>query len=1075
MRLKLLLLLLSVSITTKFSMAQTGLQTSFEATEGFITGNIHGQQTWMLSSGNGVISTAKFHTGSQSLNLGATASALLVNYVSYAGNVPGITGEVYADFWINPTSFTTKGIAINGMDLFGGSSKRIFVLEFGTDGNIKAYNGSSAVNIATWTANQWVRLSVKMDFATEKYRVAINTLLHATEFSFRETYTPTASGTRAAGIKEFHSLRFNHLADATIATSDAAFDDLYVGTTAIADVSFGAASTIRTITVTQPEYGSIALSPAAPYSVGQTVTATLSLPQGYRNNGWTGDLSGTELVKTIILNNNITIGANVGIDENNPPPKYLVTITQPANGSIVLSPASPDNMYYKETKVTATASAESCYQFNGWTGSLSGSQNPATFTVQNTAGIGADISLINTPPVKRVVTTVANFKTALANMNPGDTVEVENGMYDLSSLSIVRSGCQLKPIVITAKNKGQAILNGATALVFKNMSYVTLKGFAFRSVNIGTGIKLENCTRFRITENSFALTENSSCTWVYIGDTYASPIPIRSGYNRIDHNSFDGKTQAGNYIRMDGNIDQQSQYDTIDHNHFKNNGPRANNEKESIRVGVSTLSKSSGFTLIEYNLFEDCDGDPEIVSIKSCDNTIRYNTFVRCLGTLCLRQGFRSKVEGNYFFGDNKTGTFNGGTIGAGGIRVYGKDHKIINNYFSGLTGAKWDAAITITNGDVTNSSTSLADHYLPENIIVAHNTLVNNESNIEVGFNNNGNYPLSPINCMIANNVVIENRTPIIKVHNAAALNGVSFSNNIMYPTGTATLGITASAAEINQADPKLILPVCVAPANCSISNASKVMRLSATSPAINAGTGTYDDVLLDYELQPRTGARDIGADEYDASPIITVPLSALSAQDVGPDGMDVPYSYTLSGALPVKIIQFEAKKHNGITRLAWATTGEENEKYYEIEWSSDASGFIRTGTVPAVGATGIQQYSFDDRLHAKGINYYRLKIINNDGSFSYSAIVAISYSFSIVSYPNPVTDQLVIEMDDQAAAATGFTILNAEGRLVYTGNNKNLSRLFKIPMQKFSAGVYFLQVFNQSGIIMSKKIIKK
>ena len=125
---------------------------------------------------------------------------------------------------------------------------------------------------------------------------------------------------------------------------------------------------------------------------------------------------------------------------------------------------------------------------------------------------------------------------------------------------------------------------------------------------------------------------------------------------------------------LDGNIDQQSQHDTISYNIFKNNGPRAANEKESIRVGVSTLTRSSGYTVIEHNLFEDCDGDPEIVSIKSCDNIVRFNTFRRCLGTLSFRQGVRNTAEGNYFFGEGKTGTFtnNGvtGTIGCGGMRV---------------------------------------------------------------------------------------------------------------------------------------------------------------------------------------------------------------------------------------------------------------------------------------------------------------------------------------------------------------------------------------------------------------------
>ncbi|MEO0875758.1 MAG: chondroitinase-B domain-containing protein, partial [Bacteroidota bacterium] len=51
------------------------------------------------------------------------------------------------------------------------------------------------------------------------------------------------------------------------------------------------------------------------------------------------------------------------------------------------------------------------------------------------------------------------------------------------------------------------------------------------------------------------------------------------------------------------------------------------------------MSLSSGYTIVEHNLFEDCDGDPEIVSVKSCDNIIRHNTFLASYGTLSLRHG----------------------------------------------------------------------------------------------------------------------------------------------------------------------------------------------------------------------------------------------------------------------------------------------------------------------------------------------------------------------------------------------------------------------------------------------------
>ncbi|HSN60231.1 MAG TPA: hypothetical protein VLR49_04820, partial [Ferruginibacter sp.] len=160
-----LVILWMVVLQSNIGFAQTAIQTSFETAQGYTAGNLHLQNGWALTAGNAVVTTAKAKTGLQSANLSAAGKALLLNYVAYSGSVPGIKGEVYADMWVNPASFVTKGIAIHGMDLYGGSSKRIFVIELSTDGNIKAYNGSSAVNVSAWTSNVWVRISLKMDFA----------------------------------------------------------------------------------------------------------------------------------------------------------------------------------------------------------------------------------------------------------------------------------------------------------------------------------------------------------------------------------------------------------------------------------------------------------------------------------------------------------------------------------------------------------------------------------------------------------------------------------------------------------------------------------------------------------------------------------------------------------------------------------------------------------------------------------------------------------------------------------------------------------------------------------------------
>ncbi|WP_256010087.1 chondroitinase-B domain-containing protein [Desertivirga xinjiangensis] len=1053
--------------------AQTAVQTSFESPQ-FSSGSIHGQNSWILSSGNATVTSAKAKAGSLSLRFQADNSALLINHKAFEGNVTGLRGEIYADFWVNPVSFITKGIAIAGYDLFGGSSKRIFVIEYTTDNKIKAYNGGSGVNVGTWVADTWTRISVKADFATEKYRVAINGVLSETEFSFRETYTPTASGTREAGIKEYHSLRINQTTDTQIASSDVYIDDLYVGTNPIPDVSFGASSTSRTISLTQPEFGTITLSPSKTvYNLNDEVTATLTVPQGYLNAGWTGSLSGTELTKTFTVTSNMTIGAEVTINTANPPAQFSIMLVQPANGSISLSPASSDGKYYKETKVTATVSYEPCYQFNGWTGDLSGTQISKVFTVTSGLTIGADITENNTPSVVRTVSSVTDFKNALNAMNPGDIIEVADGSYNMGSVKINRSGCELRPILIVAKNQGQAVINGNTTWELDGLKYVTIKGFSFKNASVGTGIKVLNCSRVRITGNSFNLTETGSCNWVYIGDTFGSTLPLRSGHNKVDHNVFDGKTHPGKFILLDGNINQQSQYDTISYNLFKNNGPRAANEKESIRIGVSTLSKSSGFTVVEYNLFQDCDGDPEIVSVKSCDNIIRFNTFQRCLGTLCLRQGFRSVAEGNHFFGEGKTAVFtvsnsdgstSSSTIGCGGVRVYGLDHKVINNYFHGLTGSKWDAALTITNGDVTNSSTSTADHYLPENLIAAFNTFVNNESNIEIGFDNNGKYPRYPINCLIANNIVVENKTPIIKSFSTQSLAGVTFSNNIMYPTGSSSLGINATAAQIRTVDPQLIQPACTKPGDCNEDIAYHVLRLSATSPAIDAATGSFSEASVDYEGQARTGTKDIGADEFSSVPLV---VSALSEKYVGPAA--VPFDYSYQGVLPVSLLSFTASGKLNDVNLAWNVAHQVNLKQYDVEWSTDGKTFIRVATIPAQDQ--LQHYRTSHSNAVTGNNYYRLKMLDLDGKYEYSPLRVVKISSTVKVYPNPASRILTIDMSTANVPNAQVRLVNMSGNTVLQAETSSVSH--SLDVQVIPSGVYQLVLQLADGTSSSNSVV--
>lgn len=1055
------------------SWAQTAIKTSFESPT-YVAGSVNSQNLWTVTSGSAAISTAKAKTGTTGLVFNNASSALLVNYNAYGGSVTGIRDVFYTDMWINTVSFATKGIQIIAYDQYASSAKRIYAIELTVDKKIKISSGSSSTDteLGTWTPDDWFRLSIKTNLISGKFQVAINETLNPAEFSIREAYTPTASGSRAATIKEFHSLRINHTLDAQVASSNFTIDDLYIGKNPIPDISFLSSPTARLINIEQPSYGSISLNPAqASYQVNEQVTATLTLPQGYMNSGWTGDLSGTELTKTFNITNNMVIGANVVIDNTAPPADYAVTINQPANGVITLSPAPVNGKYSSSTTVTATIATEACYQFNGWAGALSGAEVSKSFIVTADMAIGANVAINTTPGITRNVTNVAEFKAALSAMNPGDIISVENGTYDLSSLTINRSACPNRPIIIKAKNQGQAILNGATALVLDGLQYVTLEGFSFRSANVGTGIKMLNCSRVRITKNSFSLDETNiaSCNWLYIGDTFGSTAPLKSSHNRIDYNLFENKVKSGKFILVDGNINQQSQHDTIAYNRFKNNGPREENEKEPIRIGVSTLSQSNGYTVVEYNLFEDCDGDPEIVSVKSCSNTVRYNTFRRSLGTVCLRQGNNSIVESNYFFGEGKTASYtneNGNTsiIGAGGVRVYGKNHKIFNNYFSGLTGSVFDAAVTITNGDALNveNPTDLAKHYVPENVVVAFNTFVKNKSNIEIGYK----YDKAPINCLVANNVVFEDATQIVTAYSAASLAGVAFSNNIMYTTNIATIGISVPDSQIKNINPLLEQPNCNG-ADCQLKKANEVLRLSATSPAVNASTGTFSYVLKDNENQSRIGIADIGADEYDRNNPISI--SALDESNVGPNA--VAFSYSYFGALPVKISSFKAAYNKQQVDVSWNVASQVNVKSYELEWRTDFTTYKKVTEQSAIEGKAIYYAKHPSPM--AGNNYYRIKAVDEDGKFDYSEekVVKILNNQAVVMYPNPAGKEVNIKLGYTAKNAK-ITLVNAIGVKVFENVIREAATC-SFPVNLFASGMYFVRITGQGKPTISLPLI--
>ena len=131
--------------------------------------------------------------------------------------------------------------------------------------------------------------------------------------------------------------------------------------------------------------------------------------------------------------------------------------------------------------------------------------------------------------------------------------------------------------------------------------------------------------------------------------------------------------------------------------------------------------------IVTNNYFYKADGENEIITNKSKNNTYSNNTFRKSRGSLVLRHGSHATVDGNYFLGENEDGT--------GGIRIVDREHTITNNYIQDcitvIDQAKWNNGITFLGGSTTSadtceSSNTSSGYQKVENINLSNNTIIN-------------------------------------------------------------------------------------------------------------------------------------------------------------------------------------------------------------------------------------------------------------------------------------------------------------------------------------------------------------
>ncbi len=177
-------------------------------------------------------------------------------------------------------------------------------------------------------------------------------------------------------------------------------------------------------------------------------------------------------------------------------------------------------------------------------------------------------------------------------------------------------------------------------------------------------------------------------------------------------------------------------------------------------------------------------------------------------------------------------------------------------------------------------------------------------------------------------------------------------------------------------------------------------------------------------------------------------------------------------SGAIPVELTDFTGKQaQNGSVQLNWRTASEVNLKQFDVEKSGDGKNFKAIGSVKAKGFTGIQNYVFED-INFKNPAYYRLRSVNNDGTFDYSKIITIAASGvhpTIKVVPSVSDDIWTVESDSDDLRRGQIDVFDANGRLMLS--QKGTDKLIKT--NQLPRGLYFVKV-TIGQLTFTKKMVK-
>jgi len=380
----------------------------------------------------------------------------------------------------------------------------------------------------------------------------------------------------------------------------------------------------------------------------------------------------------------------------------------------------------------------------------------------------------------KVVSNINELNDAIQNVKAGDHIVLANGVWKDVEINFSGQGTEAKPIILRAETPGKVTIEGVSNLKIGG-DYLEVHDLHFKNGYTPS----RNVIQFKINDTLIA---NHSKVTNCVIEEFTQPdrdvsdhwVEFWGRHNELSNNYIAGKSNFGPtvMVMLKGNQHIKN-YHQIVNNHFGPRPRKGGPHGETMQIGDSGTSMTPSHTNVENNLFERCNGEVEIISSKSNNNTFKNNVFFESEGSLVLRHGNYATIDGNIFIGNDNSEFI-------GGIRVINTGHWITNNYFYKLKGSTFRAPLAVMNGI---PKSPLNRYNQVTDAVIAYNTFVDTKTpfHFSVGSNVSQSEVLPkseirsarPTRTVVANNILY-NQTPFeYPIKNYDKVDGVLFKNN--------------------------------------------------------------------------------------------------------------------------------------------------------------------------------------------------------------------------------------------------------------------------------------------------------